>query len=80
MPTTTNTKRWLHIGLTLAWLMILGGLIGVLSARIGERPTSVYLGVVVAGTVLNSALLNVSWRRERAVNSTVRGHGVGRAD
>lgn len=80
MTTTTSTNRWLRIGLTLAWLMILGGLIGVLSARIGERPTSLYMVVGVAGTLLNAGLLNVSWRRARALNSAADGHGIGRSE
>lgn len=60
-----STGRWFYIGIVLAWLMILGGLIGVMSGLSGGSGQP-YLAVVVCGALLNAILLNVARRRETA--------------
>lgn len=75
--TTTNMKRWVHLGLIFAWLMIIGGLVGVLLALVGDRPAFVYTVVVIGGALMNAALLNALRRCETSPNSTAREHCSG---
>jgi len=77
--TTTNTKRWLRVGMGLGWLMIFGGLIGVLSARTSAASPNVSIVVAVIGSLLNARLLRLSWQYDRANDLTPRPGDAGRA-
>jgi hypothetical protein len=62
-----TADRWIQIGLRVGWLMMLGGLIGVLSSRLhNEQSTAiVYATLVASGTLLHNTLLfNLSKRRQ----------------
>ena len=59
-----SAAPWNYLGIVLAWLMIAGGLIGVLICRLTDQPSFPYLAIVVSGTLLNATLL-VAEKRQR---------------
>lgn len=74
MQSAINRKRWIHVGVIFAWLMMLGGLVGMLS---GQMDRSVLLPIVVAGTLMNVTLLNVSRRLESTPDPRASQRGAG---
>jgi hypothetical protein len=52
-----SATRWTYLGIVLAWLLIAGGLIGVLIGRLSKQFSFPYSAMVASGTLLNATLL-----------------------